>query len=214
MAQNHLVIPQTFQTRFIFAGEGGLTSWNVVTHSVIPDGSPVDVNLANAILQGVAGLWNTTIGTFCATTTTFAGLRVRDLRSANLAEIPSSVGGASGTAGAGDNLPLNIASCFTVRTGRAGRQFRGRSFWAGYTEDANGANGRMAAAFVTQAEAFAAGLITAHNKLGTQLGVAHRPTVFDPTTGLPIAPGLGFTTPAILVELRDDRWDSQRRRNR
>jgi hypothetical protein len=212
LAQNHLVVPDTVQCRISIA-DTQAGDLNIVTHGLIPTALTVDVNLADALNTSLSTLWANHLAAYCQPSTVFGSVHLRDLRQPNLPEIPSNNAGAPGSGVAGDILPHSLAAVCTVRTGKAGRSYRGRMYWGGFMETANGTAGHMTPAFKAAMDAFAAGWISAFNIQGLQFGVTHRPTIFDPDTGLPIAPGLGFTTPAIIVECRDDVWDSQRRRN-
>jgi len=211
MPQHHLVIPDTVQV--IHAGLNAGIGWRVVTHCLIPASSPVNVALADAIFNSVGPLWSTNIAPECPTTTSFNFTSVRDLRAASQPDIASTGTVRNGTAPTTDALPRQIAAVITVKTGLAGRKYRGRMYWAGFAESANGATGHMTAACKAALDAFAAGFMAAANVSGLQIGVAHRPTAFDEVTGLPISPGLGFTTPAVQFLCRDDIWDTQRRRS-
>lgn len=212
---DHLVIPNTVQARHWISA--GPTNGYVVTHHTIPSATQVDVNLANALFNSLKALWATQMAPLCPATApntvAYQGVILRDLRQANMAEISSNSAASLGTAATQDLLPRSIAACFTVRTINAGKRYRGRMYWFGFAETANGADGRMTAAAKTAFDAFATGFLTAANVNGLQFGVSHRPTIFDAITGLPVDPGLGFTTVATQVLCRDTRWDSQRRRS-
>jgi len=211
MAQNHLVVANALQGRLLWNVGGRIPQ--CVIHWQIPAGTSVDVTLANALFSPIAALWEAHLAAFAGGTTSLMQLALRDLRAANQAEVISTAAGQSGTDAIGDNLPLSIACCVTLRTDKAGKRFRGRMYLPGFTETANGASGHMAAAMKTGADAFAAGLIAAASQSGCTLAVLSRPTTFDPDTGLPVSPGLGFVTTARQATVRDDVWDSQRRRN-
>jgi hypothetical protein len=207
----HLVIPDTFQCRFVTSVNGRLT--NVIEHGLIPAGQQVNVTLANAIATAMFTLWNADLASHAPPTTTVTKAILRDLRQPSMAEVESTISSPVGT-GTTDELPLQIAAVLTLRTAQAGKKFRGRSYWCGFDEGSNGPNGHMTTAMKASLDTFAAGYMGAFNQSGCTLGVAHRPTLFDENTGLPVAPGLGFTTAVTQVVCRDDRWDSQRRRNR
>lgn len=211
MVQHHIVIPNTVEVIANIAATG--RTFHVTWHEIIPAGTAVTSGLADAIFGPLKAGWTTNLAPQCAPTTVFGGLSLRDLRDVGFPLVNSTTGSAAGTAATETNqLPLNIASCLTTRTAKAGKSFRGRMYWGGYCEIANGVNGRMSAAMKTALDAFAANFLTAVNVSGLTMGVAHRPTVFDDVTGLPVAPGLGFITPITNVLARDDVWDSQRRR--
>lgn len=210
MAQHHLVVADTAEV--VHRGVAAGRAWHVVNHVTIPAGQPVNVTLAQAIFNAVAIQWNTSLSPQMATTTQYQAVDMRDLRTPNQAIVSSTSAAVVGAAPSSDALPASLASVLTLRTAQAGRKFRGRSYWPGFAEIANDATGLISAAAKTALDAFAAQYITAHSQSGCSLAVTHRPTAFDEGTGLPISPGLGFSTPVIQVLVRDRRWDSQRRR--
>lgn len=185
---------------------------NVIVHWANPSSVTVNAALANTVFNSVKALWNTNLAASSPPGTSFVGVGLRDINTAGQAEVASDSASVVGTAPTGEALPRQIAAVLTVRTARAGKMFRGRMYWGGFAEQANGADNHMTAGFKTSIDAFAAGFLTAANVGGLSFGVAHRPTAFDEITGLPITPGLGFITPAISVTCRDNVWDTQRRR--
>lgn len=209
MPQEHLVVADTVESALKITSNG--RSLRVVIHHIIPAGTSVNVALADSLFTSLRALWATNLQAQCPSTTSFSGIDMRDLRQQGQPLVSSTGASQSGT-GAGDALPNSVAACLTVRTNRAGRQYRGRMYWGGFAELANGPSGTIIAATKTALDAFAANFIGAANVSGMVFGVMHRPTAFDPITGLPISPGLGFTTPATSVVVRDVLWDSQRRR--
>lgn len=210
MAEKHLVVPQGVEGLLDIAVASRNT--NVVIHWSNPSGATVDANMANTVFGSLKALWTTNLAPQCPVTTAFTGIRLRDINTPGNALISSSGAAANGSSATNEALPRQIAACLTVRTAKAGKQFRGRMYFTGFSESANGADNHMAAATKTALDAFAAGFVTAANVANLVFGVCHRPTAFDENTGLPISPGLGFVTPAIQVVCRDNVWDSQRRR--
>lgn len=210
MAQKHLVIPETCQCQMVFAVAGRNTS--VVFHYKIPAGTPVNVTLSDAVFTALKSRWNSNLAALCSSSTTFTGVNLRDLRDQGFPLVPSTGASAAGTAPTTDTLPRQIAACLTVRTGKAGRKFRGRMYMPGFAEVANDVNNHMTAAAKTALDSFAANFLSSANVSGLAMGVAHRPTIFDENTGLPIDPGRGFIEVATAVVCRNDVWDNQRRR--
>lgn len=210
MPQHHLVIANAVQIAHAILVSGKIVF--VVTHNDIGPTAPVSVAMANAYFDSVKALWQAQLAALCQSTTVFSRVEMRDLRAPGMPLVVSTSPSVGGTAPAGDTLPRQIAACLTVRTNRAGRQFRGRMYWTGFSESANGPDNHMTTAAKTALDAFAAGFVTAASPSGSALAVAHRPTAFDEITGLPISPGLGFLTPATQVVCRDAVWDTQRRR--
>lgn len=212
MPQHHLVIANGVEATLVFFLN--LVQGRVVIHYDNPGQVAVTPALGNTVFNSIGALWTANLAALCPTTVSFQRVDLRNLNVAGEPLVASTAAARPGTAAAADMLPPSIASCFTVRTSKAGRQFRGRMYFAGYAETANDAGGRMTTAAKTAFDTFATGFVAAANVGGLVFGVAHRPTAFDPNTGLPISPGLGFTTPATQVVCRDSIWDSQRRRNR
>lgn len=209
-APHHLVIANCVQ--IIHAILVSSKTVFVVTHNDIGPTAPVSVAMANAYFDSVKALWLAQLAALCPTTTVFSNVQMRDIRSAGMPLVMSTTPSVGGSASAADALPRQIAACLTVRTNRAGRQFRGRMYWAGFAETANGPDNHMTTAAKTALDAFAAGFVAAASPSGSAMAVAHHPTAFDEITGLPISPGLGFLTPATQVVCRDTTWDTQRRR--
>jgi hypothetical protein len=210
MAQHHKVISQGVEANLVLFLN--TTAARIVIHYTNPGSVPIDEALANSIFGSLAGLWTANLATFCPTTVAFARVDLRDINSEGQPLVASTATGHNGTAAAGQLLPNQLAACLTVRTNRSGRKYRGRMYWAGFAETANGSDNHMEPTFKTALDAFASGFVSAASVGGLTFGVAHMPTAFDENTGLPISPGLGFITPANQVICRDNVWDSQRRR--
>lgn len=210
MPQHHLVIPDTVETIFKL-GNGAGRTFKIVIHQIAPAGQSVTSALAEQVFASVKPLWTAQMAPNCPAQVTFLGVDMRDLRDQGFPLVSSTGTIANGT-GTGEVLPLSIACCFTLRTDRAGKKYRGRMYWGGFSETANSVSGQIIAAAKTQFDAFATGFRAAVNVSGLQLAVAHRPTAYDEITGMPISPGLGFSTPVTSVVCRDVNWDSQRRR--
>lgn len=205
--QKHLVIPNTVQV-ILQWGNGTKFPRNVL-HGTIGASTPVDVTMANSIMTA----WNNLMGSSLLTAQlgldqSTNSVILRDVRNPNLAEVSSNVAGVVGTA-TGDDLPHQIACVLTIRTAFAGRGFRGRAYLPCWTEDSNGASGQMSAAAKTAADAFAAGFIGVFTAGGVTLGVAKRP-IFNPDDCSITTPGV--TNPATQVIVRNNLWDTQRRR--
>lgn len=210
MAEHHLVISQGVEAVFSITVAG--LNIRIVTHYANPSSVTVNQAMANAVFDSVKALWSTNLAPHCPITTSFFAVGLRDINTAGNAQVFSNTAAVVGSAAVAEALPRQIAACLTVRTARAGKMFRGRMYWGGFAESANGADNHIATAAKTALDAFASGFLTAANVSGLTFGVAHRPTAFDENTGLPISPGLGFITPASQVQCRDNVWDSQRRR--
>lgn len=210
MPQHHLVVQDTVQAHWVITIGGSTLTWTTAT--IVPTNFQVTPSAANALFDSVKALWAANIAALVPSSTVLSKVQLRDVRSEGLALVDSNTSSVPGTATPGETLPKQIAAVITLRTNRAGRKYRGRFYLGGFAETANDSTNHMTAACKAALDAFAAGFISAYNVGGTALGVMHRPTSFDEVTGLPIAPGLGFTTPVTLVVCRDNVWDTQRRR--
>lgn len=206
----HLVVSQAVEASLVFFLN--LRPGRVIIHYNNPSASAVDVAMANTIYTSLANLWTAQLAPLCPTTVSFVRVDLRDLNQEGMGLVASTAAAHNGTAAAADLLPVQIAACLTVRTEKAGKKFRGRMYWGGFAETANGTDNHMTTAAKTALDAFSNGFVAAANVAGLTFGVLHRPTAFDEITGLPIAPGLGFVTPATSVLCRDNVWDNQRRR--
>lgn len=171
-----------------------------------------------ALADAVTGAFNGVLATsgllpLLATSTTFLHCTVRDLRTANQPEWIGANVSTVGT-GTGDVLPLSVAAVATFRTNQAGRSFRGRTYFSGFTEAQNDATGRTAPAVNTAIVAFLNAFNTAlqGSTINMQLAVLSRPapTRTIPQRTLPSRVGQG--NPVTLVLARNTKWESQRRR--
>jgi hypothetical protein len=180
-------------------------------------------NLGAAIKTAVTSTsWNLAL----APDVHLTAVGVRDISLPNLAEFTDSSGPASGAA-TDDQLPGGNAVAVTLRTAKAGQSFRGRVFLGGLSELSNDATGQIAAPSGSAAVAFVAAIQAAITGQGMQMAVISRPsllktiltqvfnadgTVASAKTTTEKARG-GAVTPVTAIVLRNNIWDSQRRRN-
>jgi hypothetical protein len=132
---------------------------------VLTAGAVVDQTLADAVGTAVLNAYNnSTWDSRIATTYTLSGVFVRDLRTDNQAEIAAAITPAAGLS-AQDEYAYNTAVVVTLRTGLAGRSFRGRMYLSGFTETAVDA-GVLLPAAVTDALSYAQGLFNSFAVVG------------------------------------------------
>lgn len=179
-------------------------------------GSPVlpvfDQTLANNIQQDVNGAATTSgLGPLLAPSVQLTGITIRDISAANRPEIPSLGGPISGT-GVGDMLPLNVAAVATMRTAGAGKSFRGRAYFSGFTETQNDVNGRTATAVNSAIVSFLTTLNTSLTARSLHLAVLSRPRDARVIPERTIAGKAGFATAMTVALARNTKWESQRRR--
>lgn len=172
----------------------------------------VDQAFANFVHSTVGAAANSSgLTGHLASTVIFERVLVRSLNSPAQAEI-SSTGTPLAGGGTGDVLPLNVASCVTLRTALAGKSFRGRTYISGFAESENDAGGRITTAANNAAAAFITAINTALNTAGVPLAVLSRPYAGKtvPAKTFPARTGQGNIVTAAIV--RDTKWESQRRR--
>lgn len=206
-----LVIPNAALIKLFWAQ--GTRSWlnvfGAVGTGALP---PINQALADALLTGVQGeLSGSTLISHLAATTLFMGVSIKDISAPNRGEF---LGESSGTPGTGvtDPLPLSNAICITLRTALAGKSFRGRVYYSGFTEDANDASGRATAAAGGAARSFTSGLNGVLTGSGLQMAVLSRPAAAVTIPAKTTAARAGQATAVIQWDSRNTKWESQRRR--
>lgn len=201
MAQ--LVVANAAQMRLIWSVGGTLYALNVMG---VVNSTAVAITqaLTNTIGAAVkSALTSSTLGSQIHTTVALANVGLRDIRTANTAEFLDSGAAVAGTA-TGDLLPPQTALVITLRTAQAGRSFRGRVYLPGFAESVSTAAGIYAG--TTHGVSFITAIKSALVTSGLDLGVLSRPNA-EATP-----PRAGFITPVTSIVIRDNVWDTQRRR--
>jgi hypothetical protein len=156
----------------------------------------------------------TALAAFLAPTTGLASVTLLDVRSSTATAFQSTGGSTPGTSAA-TALPDETAAVLTVRTGLRGPSGRGRIYIPGWASNAVGPGGTIIAAAVTALGTW--GGITlpqvAIPFVGIPvLGHPHRQAYTSPVTGRHFDDRPAGTVPVSAVVVRDNHWDSQRRR--
>lgn len=146
-----------------------------------------------------------------ADTVVYESTALRSIALANQPEFVSAgapVGGASAT----EMLPLNVAACVTIRTAFAGKSFRGRTYFSGFSEAANDATGRQNAAVNTAIFNAMTSINSILATNGMTIAVVSRNAEARtiPAKTFPARPGVA--TPVQSFQARNTKWESQRRR--
>jgi hypothetical protein len=137
--------------------------WNIVPtkqvknvlHGQVAGGFTATAAVAQAIYAAIiaSGQW-TSYKAFVNAGCQFAGVAIRDLRTAGMPLVQSTGAATPGT-GAGLALPPGVSAVITLRTANAGRNFRGRAYLPGLDSTSLNANtGNFSAAFQTAAQNF------------------------------------------------------------
>ena len=207
------IIENSAQLKIFWAN--GTRQWQNVYGML---GSPTMVpNITQALVDALftaikARAETTTILGMMPTTTQLVACSVRDLRNEAMAEIKSAGTPAAGT-GTGDLLPLNNAVCVTIRTAKAGKSFRGRSYIAGWNEAQNDGTGRMNQTTADAAKGFITGIGQAFGApFQAQLAVLSFARDAETIPAKVITGKSSFSNGVTLLESRNLKWESQRRR--
>jgi hypothetical protein len=168
---------------------------------------------ANSICTALTtGAPYTALATHLANTTAIAGVTIRDINSPNQALISSTVFGTAGT-GAGNALPNEVALCITAHTALAGRANRGRIYIPGWNTASVDVTNVALPAVVTDLQNWANTIQNALNAQGYQMCIAQPArAAYTGSTGTPHPARPAGSTPVSSLFVRDNHWDSQRRR--
>lgn len=206
-----VVIPNAMTMTLNWSGETRTWS-NVIGCMGAPTLPTIDQTLANALMTALGSQANFVVllGQL-APTVVLESVSIRDISAPNRAEFTSTSTPLAG-GGTGDPLPLNVASCVTLRTAGAGKRFRGRIYFSGFTEAANDATGRMSTAAFNASTSGAQGIFAAVAAHGLQMAVLGRPraAVTIPAVSRPALDGIATAVSGLVT--RDQKWESQRRR--
>lgn len=165
--------------------------------------------LTNALFQPAAF---TTLATFFPTLVGPAHASLRNVDVRDQPRIEGSFGGRAGSS-ASPALPSEVAAVLTLRTALTGRGNRGRSYIPCWATNALGAGNVISSAAVTALQAWGNLIIPsfAAGRMQFVLGQKHRLEYTSPGgVHHPDRPAFGL--PITQVSVRDNHWDTQRRR--
>ena len=176
---------------------------NVIGVNVLPGGGGgllLDQAVADEFGAVVRGFYDG-LTPLLSTQWSLTEVVVQDLQSASAPSYEASITPVTGTISS-DPLPPNMAVCCTHRTGLRGRSFRGRTYLAGWTEQALDSTGQLTAAYAPAIEGEWADFRTA---LGTVDAGGMVQAVVSRT--------LATATPVVdtIVDLQFDHQDRRKR---
>jgi len=205
-------IPSCVQVRWNFAVVSGVSA-HVVTHARYGSGFTPTTAVANSILSALGGgLSSTGVLGFMATQTSLTGISLRDLNVENQPFVDSNGAAHPGT-GTGSAQPSEVAVVLTLRTALVGQANRGRIFLPGWSTNALGANDTIAGPAVTALDNFASGLAQVYSDNALTLVLGHFSRIaYTGVNGKPHEARPPGTVDVTGVLLRDNHWDTQRRR--
>jgi len=208
-----VVVPNAIKVMPLWTvGDGKLT--RNVLGGIVGSFTSASSTVAEAIRAAIVG--NSQFGPLLAqlaTTVSFTGVEIQDIRQAGLPVFRSTGAAVPGT-GTGIELPDEVALVLTLRTARIGRQWRGRLYQQGWCSAALGAGNTATAAAVTALSNYPNALLAGFAAGGLSWGLIqpHRAAYVSPKTGTSFPERLAHIEPVVGQVVRDNHWDSQRRR--
>ena len=196
--------------------------WNIadgkLAHNVLggryTGGFAGTVAQANGILVALStGAQWTALAAFIANTAALNSVWIRDINTADNPIISSTTPGKNGTS-ASPEMPDEVALCVTNKTSKTGPRYRGRFFVPGWATNSLQTGNVAADAAVSALNAWAGTIAAAFTAQGYTfcLALPARNQYTSPKTGTPF-PARPKETPAVTQSVvRDNHWDSQRRR--
>jgi hypothetical protein len=168
---------------------------------------------ANSLLTALAGSSQfSAVRAFMASSSTLSAISIRDVNVVNAPIISSTSAGAPGS-GAGAALPNEVAAVITERTASTGRANRGRIYVPNWSVDALGTGNVILAATVTALAAWGGTFISAFATQGYTLVIGQRArAAYIGATGTSHPARPAQSQAVTSLEVRDNHWDSQRRR--
>jgi len=207
------ILPNGIQVRLLWNLPNGKQAVNVL-HGQVAGGFGPTQAIAEAIFSNIKGAaaW-TTYRAFLNSGVSFAGVDLRDMRTANQPLVASTSGADAGT-GAGTALPPGDALVVTERTAGAGRAFRGRVYLPGFDSTALAAGGVASAGAVTASQGFVAAVQSALTAQGITLAIAQPARAEYTGTGGATHPARAAAmAPVTSIVTRNAIFDHQRRRS-
>lgn len=147
-----------------------------------------------------------------APTASFVGIDLQDIRQPRLPVFRSTGAAVPGT-GTGVELPGEVALVLTIRTNQTGSGARGRMYQQGFDTASLATGGVAAAAVVTALQNYANAIIAGMAAGGLTWGLLQPArAAYTGSTGTahPARPA-AIASPVVTL-VRDNHWDSQRRR--
>lgn len=207
-----VIVPNAIQTVLKWSLPGGRTANNVL-YGVAPGVPNPTVAMADALFTALgSGAQWTAFAAEIATTVSFTAVT---LRSVHVRDQPvlSSTGAAKAGTNASQALPNENAVCVTERTAKTGQQNRGRLFLVGFNAGTVAAGNIIAAPTVTAVQNWVNTFIAAFSAQGLTLSIGQPArAAYTGSTGTQHAARSATSTPITSMSVRDNKWDSQRRR--
>lgn len=206
------VVPQCAEISLLFTLESGKTG-HIVLNGRYAGAYAGTVAQAGQIHTALStGAQWTALAAFLATSTSFIGVTLRNIAAADqpiLASITAPAAGSSASAA----LPSEMAAAITKRTAWTGPSGRGRAYVPGFATNALGGGNVIAAACVTALQNWANNIAGALTAAGyTHVLALPARKEYIGSTGTVHPARAASTRDVSSMSVRDNHWDSQRRR--
>lgn len=188
---------------------GGRPRLNVM-HFTGTSSRPVNqanTDSANVAIRGLFG--SSGLDGLTAASYGLRGITMRDISDATHPEFRGAAATIIAGLAAGDALPSQIALVASLKTDKRGKNYRGRAYIPGASEDDSDVNGIASVAYQNAVTAFVDGIRTYLAGVNWPLAVVSRAYPADPVNGLP-AKDADFAN--VVSVQTDGSFDTQRRR--
>lgn len=208
-----VIIPNCVQVVFSWGIPGGKTAHNVLYGRSTGIPAP-SVAQAQAIFsQLTTGAQWTALATHLVTTASFVSVTLTSVHSAGQPSFVSTGALVPGTNASAQALPSETALATTLRTALRGPQNRGRFYITGFGTDQMAAGNTVLGSLVTDQTAWSNTILAALSAQ-SYTWVIGQPAraAYTGSTGTQHPARLATSQPVTTILVRDNHWDSQRRR--
>jgi hypothetical protein len=207
-----VVIPSCAQIVIQWSLESGKTAHNVLYGRFAGSFAGTTAQ-ANAIMTAISsGAQWTALAALLHPSTSLSAVTIRSVNTANQPLIVSSLSAVPGTA-TGSALPSEVAAALTITTANAGKSGRGRMYIPGFNNTTLAGGNGMSTALQTALTNWGPTVRAAINANGYThvLGLKQR-AAYTGVTGTQHPARSATSVDTVSIVLRDNHWDSQRRR--
>lgn len=208
-----VVVPNCVKVMPLWQLGDGKVTRNVLG-GIITSFTTASQGVAEAIRAAIAA--NSQFGPLLAQlapTASFLGVEIQDIRQAGNPVFRSTGAAVPGT-GTGTELPDEVALVLTLRTAKTGQGNRGRLYQPGWSSASLGAGNVATAAAVTALTNYPNAINAGMSAGGLSWGLIQpaRAAYVSPKTGTSHPARSAACIPVTNFVVRDNHWDSQRRR--
>lgn len=182
-------------------------------HARYVSSPPAMQTVTNALYTAIASAWTSNLGPLMSSASHLLDLSMRDMASHTNPVFISTGAQTSGT-GPGGNMPAQDAIVLSEHVGARGKGLSGRSYWSGWTTDADAGAGQISAATQAAMNAFGTAIFNAitSNALTPCVAQVERANYIS-LTGANIPHRAAGPINVTSYTCRDLFWDTQRRRD-